>query len=175
MTATDPEISLACEDLLRAVTRLESLFSDGTATSDIALLRVVARRLSETIAVQPSARGLRSYDPARFRRLLDLAGPENAAQLLTHLAGDLGSARRTAERAAQDRDWPALRGASHVLISLTGSVGALSLQEMSERLHTATHQEDGTVLPGLMPDLLAELDTLLTIIATTQPPRGGRA
>lgn len=173
MTAPDPDLMAARDDLLHATDRLESLLSGKADSADIALLRSIALRLSQDVSQRSPAHALKSYDPTRFQRLLELAGPENAAELLARLAEDLGSARQTVEAAARLRDWNALRGASHVLISLTGSVGALSLQDMSERLNVATHQEDGSILPLVMPPLLAELDALLDIIAATPPPQRG--
>ncbi len=170
MKAAASELSAARDDLLRAVNRLERLLPGSAKNPDFALLRSIALRLSKDQSAVANERGLQSYDAARFHRLLELAGPENAAELLARLAEDLGDARQTVEKAARVRDWPALRGSSHVLISLTGSVGALSLQDMSERLNAATHREDGSVLPVLVPALLAELDTLLEIIASTPPP-----
>lgn len=141
-------------------------------SADLAVLRSIALRLSQGRSARPPTHVLRSYNPERFRRLLVLAGPENAAELLARLAEDIRSARQTAERAAEVRDWPALRGASHVLISLTGAVGALSLQEMSEQLNAATEGEDAAVLPVVMPAFLAELDALLHIIAAMPPEQG---
>jgi HPt (histidine-containing phosphotransfer) domain-containing protein len=175
MTGDDSELADAHYDLLRAVNRLESLLSDAAAGEDLALLRAVAMRLPHHRSAPPLPQRLQSYDPERFHRLLELAGPNNSAELIAQLTEDLSSARNTVDHAAGARDWPALRGASHILISLTGSVGALSLQDMSERLNAATHVEDGSLLPTLVPSLLAELDILLTIIAVTPPQAGGAA
>jgi HPt (histidine-containing phosphotransfer) domain-containing protein len=173
LTAATSDISAAHDDLIRAINRLESLLPASAHSADIALLRSIVLRLSQNPSAQPVAKTLQSYDPTRFQRLLELAGPDNAAELLARLVEDLGTARQTADTAARTRDWDALRGASHVLISLTGSVGALSLQEMSERLNVATHREDASALPSMIPPLLAELDTLLAIIAATEPPKRG--
>lgn len=176
MTPPEDDIHTARNDLLRAVNRLESLLADARESSEVALLRSVAHQLAaDRQAPGPAPKpvpnpALKSYDPARFRRLLDLAGPDHAGELLARLAEDLETTRQTAATAAGHLDWPALRGASHVLISLAGSVGALSLQSMSEQLNTAATDHDTPALPMLMPGLLAELDALIAIVNATSPP-----
>jgi HPt (histidine-containing phosphotransfer) domain-containing protein len=174
MTTLDSDLAAAHADLLRAVSRLDALLSHADAAEDLELLRTVAMRLASDRTAPPLPRKLQSYDPTRFHRLLELAGPTNSRELIAQLSEDLSHARNTVEQAARACHWSALREASHILISLTGSVGALSLQDMSERLNAATHSEDRSLLTTLVPGMLAELDILLAIIGA-MPPNAGSA
>ncbi|TAG29110.1 MAG: hypothetical protein EAZ40_02920, partial [Rhodobacterales bacterium] len=70
-------------------------------------------------------------------------------------------------------DWDALREGSHILISLAGSAGALSLQTMAEALNTAAHAQDGAAAHALVPGLVAELDALIALVRATPVPTGG--
>ena len=58
------------------------------------------------------------------------------------------------------------------LISLSGSVGALSLQAMSESLNAIAHRQDQGALDALMPPLSGELVALIQLIRATRPPYG---
>lgn len=67
-----------------------------------------------------------------------------AIELLARLTEDL-IATDTLETGAAVADWKRLREGSHALISLAGSVGALSLQSMSEDLNAVAHRQDRDV------------------------------
>lgn len=120
-----------------------------------------------------AAAKLQDYDAARFERLLELVGPALAGDLLAHLAKDLTASQKAVQAGARFFDWDQLREGSHVLISLAGSVGALSLQAMAQTLNTSAHREDEATVTKLMPSLSEELAALLTIVqATAAPPKG---
>ena len=76
------------------------------------------------------------FDPDRLRRLLDLVGPTEARTFLTQLDRDLSDCARSLAAATDRQDWPALREASHVLVSLAGSAGALALQAMGDKFQS---------------------------------------
>lgn len=115
------------------------------------------------------------FDPRLLRRLIDLAGPANASELLARLSEDLSTARNQASRAAQSDDWATLRGASHVLIALAGSVGARSLHALAIEVNAAAHAEQTEALVTLLSDLLAETDALICVVSATTPDGGGLA
>ena len=81
-------------------------------------------------------------DEDRFRRLLDIAGPAGAKELLTRLHNDLGNVSAHMARAIKELDQVELRGQTHVLISLSGAVGADRLQRQAEALNAAAHRLD---------------------------------
>lgn len=75
------------------------------------------------------------WDRGALRRLLGLAGPEAAAEILHHLRADLETACTTLGVAQAARDGDALRRTAHVLIALCGTVGATALCAVAEQLH----------------------------------------
>jgi len=96
---------------------------------------------------------------SRLPDLIEIAGPDGRAELLRRLDDDVCSSVRSLRRAMTTRDIASIRADSHVLISLTGTVGATSLQSTMEQVNSASHRGDWTVLD--------------TIIAMTQPSLDG--
>ncbi len=107
---------------------------------------------------------VRRFDRDRFQRLLDLIGPSETPAFLTQLAQDLSGCADTIARGATRNDWESLRAASHVLISLAGAVGALSLQSLAEQLNVAATDGDATAMTALLGDLDGDLSALLLLV-----------
>lgn len=107
--------------------------------------------------------------PDRLRHLLTLAGPDIAPKLLQQLVLDLIQCRDDIAGAMAEYDWKAMRNGSHVLISLAGSVGAVSLQSLAERLNAAAHRQDRVTATRLLPQVLVEIGTLTRLIEATPP------
>ena len=168
---TDPRRT-AIADLDRAVSGLAPHLHSADDLATLARLRADLARLARPAAPAPS--GLRDFDPTRFQRLLDLTGPAMAGTLLLHLADDLARCRRLALSGADGQNWDALREGSHILISLAGSVGALSLQAMAEALNTAAHAKDQSSAPSVIPDLVTELDALIALVRATPAPAAAK-
>jgi dihydrodipicolinate reductase len=168
MTADPRKAALA--DLGRALAALAPHLHSADDKATLARLTADVARLSRPAA--PPSTGLRDFDPTRFQRLIDLTGPAMAGTLLAHLADDLTRCRTLATTGAKDENWEALRESSHILISLAGSVGALSLQAMAETLNTAAHAQDSTGTRALIPALVAELDALIALVQATPAPAG---
>lgn len=102
---------------------------------------------------------------SRLDRLLALAGPADAAELLERLATDLArvDGALTAAVAAEDR--AAVRSETHVLISVAGAAGALGLAEDARRLNMAAHDDNSPLPPALMQDITRDLHALQGLIA----------
>jgi hypothetical protein len=113
------------------------------------------------------------FDPDRLRRLLDLVGPTEAQAFLSQLDHDLSDCARRIEAASDRQDWTALREASHVLVSLAGSAGALSLQTMAEALNAAAHARNTAALTALHRQLAPDLSCLITLVRATPAPFAG--
>ena len=107
---------------------------------------------------------VRRFDRDRFQRLLDLIGPSQTPAFLNQLAQDLSGCADAIARATVTQDWEDLRSASHVLISLSGSVGAMSLHALAERLNLAASGGDAVALADLTGDLEADLSALLVLV-----------
>lgn len=164
----DPR-SRALADLLRAVQTLRAHVESSQDLQDLDLIEEAALRLSRP-PEEDAGSGIAEYDPSRLAHLLQITGPSVGAELLARLGEDLVITRETLAAGTDTGDWKRLREGSHVLISLSGSVGALSLQAMSENLNAIAHRQDREALVALMPPLDAELSALIRLIRATPVP-----
>jgi len=121
------------------------------------------QRLPSIGASSPARPG--SFDAARLQRLLDLVGPDQAPGLLTQLRLDLSDCNTNIAKAAAHSDWDALRDASHVLISLSGSAGAMKLHGLAQGLNAAAHTQDQAALTTILPPLTADLAAVIGLVA----------
>jgi hypothetical protein len=110
------------------------------------------------------------FDPDRLPRLLELVGPTEAANFLDQLDRDLTDCARTIAQATDRGDWISLREASHVLISLSGSAGALALQSLSEAMNAAAHARDRAALTDLYTQLAPDLTRLIDLVRAAPNP-----
>jgi HPt (histidine-containing phosphotransfer) domain-containing protein len=99
---------------------------------------------------------------------MELTGPDLAQELLIRLTEDLSGVLAVVATDRVAGDWKSLREATHVLISLSGSVGALSLQAMAEALNAAAHQQDQIAAEALLMPLTQELQALIAYVRATQ-------
>ena len=113
------------------------------------------------------------FDPDRLRRLLDLVGPTEAQTFLTQLDRDLSDCARQIAMASDRQDWTTLREASHVLVSLAGSAGALALQSLAEAMNAAAHARNSTALTDLQTQLAPDLARLIAVVRATPDPFAG--
>mgnify|MGYP001765999437 CR=1 FL=1 len=110
------------------------------------------------------------FDPDRLRRLLDLVGPTEAGSFLDQLDRDLTDCADRIKAGIDRQDWAALREASHVLISLSGSAGALALQSLAETMNAAAHARNGATIADLQDQLAADLARLIEVVRATPDP-----
>jgi HPt (histidine-containing phosphotransfer) domain-containing protein len=160
----------ALADLRRAVQALRPYLSTDEDRADLYLIEDAVARLSQPRTT--TATGIADFDPTRLAHLMQITGPDLAAELLARLTEDLTATEETLTTGAEAADWNRLREGSHVLISLSGSVGALSLQAMSESLNAIAHAQNRDELAALMPPLAAELAALIRLIRGTRAPTG---
>lgn len=160
----------ALADLRRAIQALRPYLSTADDQADLFLIEEAATRLARPKA--PTATGIADFDPTRLAHLFQITGPDLAPELLARLTEDLTTTQDILAAGVETADWKRLREGSHVLISLSGSVGALSLQAMSERLNAIAHAQDPDDLSALMPPLTGELSALIRLIRATRAPNG---
>lgn len=160
----------ALDGLRAAVAALRPHLTTPGQQADLLLIEETMERLAEPAPGGPT--GLMDFDATRLSHLLEITGPDLAVELLARLTEDLLATQDTLDRGAAEADWKRLREGSHVLISLSGSVGALSLQSMAEGLNAIAHRQDLDGLASLMPPLGSELTSLIHLIRATQPPNG---
>jgi HPt (histidine-containing phosphotransfer) domain-containing protein len=105
-----------------------------------------------------------SVDPQVFERLMALAGPAMAVELLDQLQVDLRSALAAVQAAALGPDLPGLRIQCHILVAVAGSVGAYEVQRTAEHLQLAVYQADTGAINGLLVGLDHRLQTLIRFV-----------
>jgi two-component system, OmpR family, aerobic respiration control sensor histidine kinase ArcB len=103
-------------------------------------------------------------DPTVFGRLMSLAGPETARDLLDRLVEDLASVQTLLIAARHGPEWEALRNQSHILIGLAGAVGATDLHDMAQDLNTLSNQMEPHGLAPLLARLIPALDALIQFL-----------
>lgn len=125
---------------------------------------------------RPAPSAPAQMQPDRFDRLLAMAGPDLAAELLHQLHEDLLRAERGLLAASHRLDWQGVRAQTHVLIALAGTAGASQLQHLAEALNTLAHgaaPDRGTFLT-LLPQLLEALDALIHFVGRHSPEQGAK-
>ena len=158
----------AIADLRRAVQVLRLHLTAPGDLADLAVIEDAVARLSQP--PEQATAGIADFDASRLAHLLQITGPNLAPELLARLTEDLTTTQDSLTTGDETGDWKRLREASHVLISLSGSVGALSLQAMAESLNALAHTQDRDGISAQMPPLDAELTALIRLIRATRAP-----
>jgi CheY-like chemotaxis protein/anti-sigma regulatory factor (Ser/Thr protein kinase) len=126
---------------------------------------------SETAQESPAA--------PRLGHLLALAGPDEADELIDRLSADLERSAETLAEATDRGDSCGVRAATHILISLTGAVGACRLQREMEAANAAAHRDDWTDIRTRVDAVASSLAALRREVAAahgaTAPERGSTA
>ena len=104
----------------------------------------------------------------RLGHLLALAGPDEAGELIDRLAADLERSAETLADATDRGDSHGVRAATHVLISLTGAVGAGQLQRDMEAANAAAHRDDWTDIRTRIDAVAAPLAALRREVAAAR-------
>lgn len=84
----------------------------------------------------------RQIDLGPLHRLLHLVGATGGAVILETLLDDIKSTQTGLDRAWSGPDYTQLRGHSHTLIALAGTVGDSELQILAQQLNTAANTKD---------------------------------
>jgi CheY-like chemotaxis protein len=140
-----------------------------------AIDRVLLRGSSEAVEEGPAGEEPPVMVAAQFDRLMEVAGPEAAPELLRRLLEDLRHVERRTLAALTGPDWAEIRAQTHVLIALAGAVGALRLQHKAEAMNTIAHRRDSAGLSAIAPVLLALLDDLILFVARREAGEGTAA
>jgi hypothetical protein len=107
-----------------------------------------------------------------FERLMALAGPATAIELLDQLQIDLKAAQHALETANPERDWDHLRSQCHVLVAIAGSIGARRVQTGAEDLHNAAMKQDVRSVSAIRKTLISHLQSLLSFVREERQARG---
>lgn len=126
--------------------------------------RAAESRRSNAFSISAAAPSLRA---ARLDQLFAAIGAEAVPELLARLTEDLAEIDRRLAAALPrpparppGPDWAEIRAQAHVLIALTGTVGADGLRRGAERLHAAACARDGAAIRRIAPGIRRQLAAL---------------
>lgn len=103
-------------------------------------------------------------DQDLFRELCAMFDPPRRSELMRKLSQDIGVACGQIEGAQLTSDAEVIRAASHVLISVSGTIGATRLQTLAQCLNSAGHADDSQEINRIAPDLISEAGKVLEFI-----------
>jgi hypothetical protein len=106
------------------------------------------------------------FQPDRLRRLTELTGPTVAPVLFAQFVIDLETCASQLQTGVPLDDWPLLRRASHDLIALAGSCGAMALHDLAQTANAAAHAQDKAAVAALYPMLAEDLAATLAMLRT---------
>lgn len=99
-------------------------------------------------------------DEAGFDRLLTIAGPDMARELVHQFRLDLASGEAELRRCYDRRDWTTLHQACHALTGLAGTAGAVTLHSLCRDLNTRAHDGDQSEIATIWPEICDHLEQL---------------
>jgi CheY-like chemotaxis protein/two-component sensor histidine kinase len=106
-----------------------------------------------------------AFDAARFDALMDVAGEEGRGELLSRLHEDLAQVCAELDAGVLARSVPVIRAQTHILIAISGAVGAERLNQLAEVLNIAAKRQRLEDLEALyapcrrdLLDLIARVD-----------------
>ena len=109
--------------------------------------------------------GLRAtVDEELFDQLCSSFDDDRRAELMRKISRDIGVACGQIEGAHITHDCETIRAASHILISVSGTIGATRLQTLAQCLNSAGHAADSREIDRITPDLIAEAARVLEFI-----------
>lgn len=112
-------------------------------------------------------------DRNRFEAILQAAGASGRGELLRHLLQDLRAVRAELAQAAGRGDRDAVRAGSHILISLSGAVGADQLLGLAESLNAAAHRDRLAEAQSLIASCDEALGSLIVQVERRARREGG--
>jgi two-component system, OmpR family, aerobic respiration control sensor histidine kinase ArcB len=104
-------------------------------------------------------------DEGRLDELLAAAGPAHVRELLDRLDEDLRSVRARLETGVREASMPLIREQTHILIALSGAVGADRLCRLAEVLNIAAKRKRIGDLAALHAPCRRDLDDLIALVA----------
>ncbi len=112
-------------------------------------------------APSPSEAGI---DARIFEQLSRSIGPAAIAELLRKMDRDVLDVRQRIAAALPGRETQPLREATHILVAVAGSMGAVKLQNDAQCLNSAAHTGDYAEMERLGRVVISEIDLLRAFI-----------
>lgn len=102
-----------------------------------------------------------AIDEEIFGQLCATFDRERLPELLGKVRTDIANGCASVRTAVENGDMSQLRAATHVLIAVAGAIGALGLQNLSQRLNSAGHASDKLAIERDAPELISEASRVI--------------
>ena len=112
-------------------------------------------------STQTIPQGPQVLDEAALIRLLALAGPTDAFELMRRLRVDLHDVAVGLTAGLASHDTVAIRRHSHVLLAIAGTIGAQHIYLMAQTLNQSAREASNLVSKADAADLMRMLNTLI--------------
>ena len=117
---------------------------------------------------KPSAPGAAVIDLTIYESLAASIGAGGMVELLKRVEIDLSSVKADIAAAADAGDAHEMLRASHILISVAGSIGAVRLQRLAENLNRLAENDDADAMADPAGQAGVELDRVLDFVAAAR-------
>jgi len=146
--------------IAKPILSVEALEADILAILQARSGRQMAAVASVAPSREPASGRTASIDLRIYESLVRAMGPVAIKELLRKMDRDILGVREKIETALAARDQRELRGATHILVAVAGSVGATKLQYDAQCLNSAAHSGDINTVDRLGKMVIAEIDLL---------------
>jgi CheY-like chemotaxis protein len=161
-----PIVALTAYAMREHRDRISEAGADGLISKPITSIEALGRGLAAHVRREPAspiAAGPRPeeagvIDLAVFEALSAAIGADTMAELLEKVIADLTRAGEELAAALPALDRPAIRSASHILVSVAGALGAVRLQDSARRLNASAHGEAADGIVDELRRCLVEID-----------------
>ena len=102
-----------------------------------------------------------ALDEAELSRLLAMAGPMDAKELMRRLISDISGVKAGMAESLLAGDRVAVRRHSHVLLAIAGTIGAGRVYELARVINLCAKDEDCTLARPHAAEILVGLDGLV--------------
>ena len=137
-----------------------SRFVVANTNADVVVAGVAAIARLHPFAAPPTP----EFDRSELLRLLAMAGPETARDLLDRLISDLTGVQRGLNPPGPEPDWDAICNHSHVLISRAGALGGRQFQTEAGIMYQIGRRQDRQAFFVLLPDVLQNLSAMIMAV-----------
>ncbi len=173
--ASVPIVALTAYAMREHQDRIAKAGADGLISKPISGIEPLGRALAlylpanhragtgEAEANAPTGPASPVLDAEVYDALAQAIGPELMSELIEKVVADIGAARADIEAGQAANDAPAIRAASHILISVAGAIGAVGLQSLAQGLNGLA--SEGASLDAAVGACLAEIDAVLSWLA----------
>lgn len=178
-TGNLPILAVTAYQLRANKTAIETAGADGILSKPVAsaaslrahVVAVMASRASVQI-VDPIAHS-EVVVPLQFARLLQMAGPQIATEMLAGIQSDLRLIERGLLAASHGPNWQQVARQTHNLIAIAGTAGAEKLQNLATQMNTLANDPapDRSTFLTLLPQVLDGLDGLIQFIGDYENSR----